>query len=427
MKRSLLCGPAALFLIAMMMPVPLRAFTLEIKVAPPEAVLYADGEAVHEYRLTGDEKVREYRFREPLPALLLLSAPGCLDRLLRHPHLSGSAGGPESARRLDVKLEPADSDMRLTGMIETGSQPKSVLFIEEGRRLAAALLDGPGVEIFDSRTLERVAVCSPPGEYAGKLGFVEMAELPRRGELWVSQMTTGTIHIFETGTWRWKESVSAGGSWPKVLAADPLESRVYVSLWNGASVAELDAATRAVLRRFPVPGIPRGLAVAPDGKTLYIANYSSGAVEAVSLSDGSRRSIERGPGALRHLVLNETGTRLYFSDMYKGTVGAIDSASGAVIWERRAGSNVNTIELDPDGRYLYASARGKNGARGYLYEGELFGTVCRIDAETGAITGRIWGGDQPTGLDISPDGALLVFSDFLDHRLEVYRTAADSP
>jgi len=34
---------------------------------------------------------------------------------------------------------------------------------------------------------------------------------------------------------------------------------------------------------------------------------------------------------------------------------------------------------------------------------------------------RIWGRNQPTGLALSPDGKFLVFTDFLDQNLELYR------
>ena len=43
-----------------------------------------------------------------------------------------------------------------------------------------------------------------------------------------------------------------------------------------------------------------------------------------------------------------------------------------------------------------------------------------IDTATGKILDAIVGGNQCTGLDVSPDGTLLAFSDFLDNTIRVY-------
>jgi DNA-binding beta-propeller fold protein YncE len=431
MKRRGLLFMFSAVLLSAAFTVQAAPYTLKIKVAPPEAELIADGSPVSPQGMEAYEGVRMYRFSDGLPAVLKITAPGYRDNLIRHPLMSGSAGGSaggsEQSERIDIKLEPIESAMLLSGLQETGRQPKSVLFVENGSRIATALLDDRGIQVFDAGSLEVLAFSSPAGEDAEKRGFVEMVEIPGRKELWVSQMTTGKIHIFETGSYRWIESISAGGSWPKVLELDKAGKRVYVSLWNGFSVAEIDVESRKVLRRFPVSGIPRGLALSPDGTALYISNFSSGNIERVSLESGISTEIATGPGAMRHLVLNRSGSLLFFSDMYNGTVGAVDTAENRILWKKRLGSNVNTIVLDPRERYLYASIRGKNGSRGYLHEGDSFGTVYRIDARTGRVAGRVWGGDQPTGLDISPDGKMLVFSDFLDHRLELYRIEEDLP
>ena len=52
--------------------------------------------------------------------------------------------------------------------------------------------------------------------------------------------------------------------------------------------------------------------------------------------------------------------------------------------------------------------------------GPEWGSVLLFDTETGKMLDAIVGGNQPTALDVSPDGKYLVFSDFLDARLEVY-------
>lgn len=403
--------------------------SVHLKIAPPEAELYLQGKLLEP---EGENRgVRTYRMEAPEGELfsssfhLYLSAPGYRDQIILHPSLSAEL--QDGATR-DVQLQPLDSALQLEALVTTGSQPKSVLFIRRGSYIATALLNGPGIEIFDTGSMERVAAPSPDPEDAEKLGFVELLELPDRRELWVSQMTTNSIHIFDLESFRYLRSISSGGNWPKVLLAREDEERVYVSNWTGMNVTEIDTRSGKVLRRFPIPGIPRGLVLSPDERTLYVSNYSNGTIEVVDLQSGRSRSWETGPGAMRHLTISPDGTSLYGSDMLQGTVLRMDLKGERVLWERRIGPNLNTLEIDPTGMLLYVSSRGRNGKDGYLYEGEEFGTVSCLDAETGRILETVWGGDQPTGLDLSPDGSLLAFTDFLDHRIEIFRIeAGDSP
>jgi sugar lactone lactonase YvrE len=57
----------------------------------------------------------------------------------------------------------------------------------------------------------------------------------------------------------------------------------------------------------------------------------------------------------------------------------------------------------------------------YTQQGPEWGSVLLFDTETGKVLDAIVGGNQPTALGVSDDGRVLVFSDFLDDRLRVYR------
>jgi sugar lactone lactonase YvrE len=80
----------------------------------------------------------------------------------------------------------------------------------------------------------------------------------------------------------------------------------------------------------------------------------------------------------------------------------------------------NTIDLSPDGKVLYVSNRGRNGAC-YCAPGPEWGSVLAIDAASGRILDAMVGGNQTTGLEVSPDGRTLAFSDFLDNRVHLYQ------
>ncbi len=106
--------------------------------------------------------------------------------------------------------------------------------------------------------------------------------------------------------------------------------------------------------------------------------------------------------------------------MDRGSLFVLDAATEPLVAELDLGWNPNGCALSPDGRYIFAVTRGPNGAAGYERPGPLFGELVAVDAERLEVSWRQWGGNQPTGLAVSPDGRRIVFTDFLDRRVEAY-------
>jgi DNA-binding beta-propeller fold protein YncE len=179
-------------------------------------------------------------------------------------------------------------------------------------------------------------------------------------------------------------------------------------------------------RRVDCGAVPRGIAFSEDGLFMYLAQYEVQGkavgrllkVDVSSMAIVAKLGVE---GSKRHIVTDAKRKLLYVSDMARDIIEVYDLRDDSLIASIAVGAKPNTIELSPDGRLLYVSCRGPNNPdKGYLYKGYEFGRVYVIDAET--LNVREWweGGNQPTGLDLSPDGKLVVFSDFLDARLRVY-------
>ena len=85
------------------------------------------------------------------------------------------------------------------------------------------------------------------------------------------------------------------GTHPNALARNPVPGRheLYVANGDSDSVSVIDTATNTVTRTFdlaPYPGAPEGsspnaLAVAPDGRTLYVANAGNNDIDVVALDE----------------------------------------------------------------------------------------------------------------------------------------------
>ena len=126
-----------------------------------------------------------------------------------------------------VVLSPIDSKYDVIKVFPTGRKPKSVTFVND-KTVAVALLDGSGFDLIDIETGETKRI-SPPKEYAEKFGFVESLVLKHKNELWVSQMPTASIHIFDLTSFEYKRTINSTGTWSKVMAYNAGLDKVYLS------------------------------------------------------------------------------------------------------------------------------------------------------------------------------------------------------
>jgi YVTN family beta-propeller protein len=158
--------------------------------------------------------------------------------------------------------------------------------------------------------------------------------------------------------------------------------RAYVSNEYGASITVIDVASDRVIGTIPVSGRPgevrpRGMAVSPDGRRIYVA-----------LSDFNPQ-----------LESNED------------KVVAVEVESNKVVAEYRVGSNPERVALSPDGTQLWAA--NENAARATAF-----------DLRTGKILGEFQTGVEPEGVAVSPDGRFVYVTSETSHTVTVIDTKA---
>ena len=324
-----------------------------------------------------------------------------------------------------IKLENENGIATLIGEYSTGRQPKSAYFSPDGSRLFVPLLNQHGIDVFrmTGGRLSYETRLTVPNSRA--IGFVEAMCDKRRRELWVSNMLENKVHIYDLDTLEYKISLNTGGIFPKVVAQSPDGKITAVSNWESMDISIFDSDTKQLLRRIPVGGTPRGMAFSPDSALLYTAIYDAPLVVVINLTQNritNRFRFGHGAGAARHIIYSDG--KLYVSDMLRGTVNILNASNGALLRSTHVGLNINTIILSPDGRYVFASSRGRNHHEDYTKPGPDFGAVYMLSAEDLSLLERIWGRNQPTGLAVSPDGRQLVFTDFLDANIELYRLSS---
>ncbi|HEV3263025.1 MAG TPA: alkaline phosphatase family protein [Gemmataceae bacterium] len=115
-------------------------------------------------------------------------------------------------------------------------------------------------------------------------------------------------------------------SYPYACAFDPSGQRLYVSLWSEAAIAVVDVQARKVLARWPTEKHPTEMALANQGKTLFVACANS--------------------------------TKVSVLDTRKGQ--GLETIACALYPMAPAGNTPNSLCLTPDGQLLFVANADAN-------------------------------------------------------------------
>lgn len=322
----------------------------------------------------------------------------------------------DSELSLEYYLDPEGQILHGLGLITTRGAPKGVSVTHDGSEAWTSILNGPpSIQVFDPRT---GAVLG--GVDIGEHGAVEVI-FNKAGTLaYTSQMETAKCFEIDVKTRTVLREFDTKSAWTKWVELSPDEKTLYASNWSGDDVSIIDLATGELVRRIPVSNTPRGMYATDDGKSLYVAGFDSGHLERIDLASGSVTKVFTDGGALRHIVCDEATGRLFVSDMSKDLIWVHDMTTGVTTKFVDTDEKPNTIDLTPDGTMLFVSCRGENNPKSYYVPGPEWGSILVFDTSDGRPLDALIAGNQPTALDVSDDGRLLIFSDFLDNRLRVY-------
>lgn len=317
---------------------------------------------------------------------------------------------------LEYYLDPEGQVLHGLGLITTLGAPKGVSVTHDGSEAWTSILNGPpSIQIFDPRTGATLG-----GVDIGEYGAVEVI-FNKTGTLaYTSQMETAKCFEIDVKTRQVLREFDTRSAWTKWVELSPDEKTLYASNWSGDDVSVIDLATGTLVKRIGVSNTPRGMYATDDATKLYVAGFDSGDLEVIDLKTWTRTALFTDGGALRHIVADEKTGRLYISDMNKDLIWVHDMKTGATTKFVDVDEKPNTIDLTPDGKMLFVSCRGENNEKSYYIPGPEWGSILVFDTATGAPLDALIAGNQPTALDVSDDGKLLVFSDFLDNRLRVY-------
>lgn len=313
-----------------------------------------------------------------------------------------------------IKLEKVD-------VFSCGKQPKQVLFSPDGENIVLPLLDDYGFQVIkiNNEKGETPVFISP--QNSKEKGFVEGLFIPEKKAFFISQMTTGSIYEYEYPGFTYRRTISTDGIWSKFIAWSNEKQIIAVSNWVSNDVSLIDYSTGKILRKLKTGAAPRGIIFLNEGNEILVLCFDGGEIQKFRTSDGVKISeCKVDKAAMRHVVLNSQETIAYISDMYHFRVYEFNLNSFSIVKTWKVYNNPNTIALLND-TFLFVSSRGPNNPEDYTLRSPKNGEITIIDTTIGKVVNKIEGGNQPTGLAISPDGKYLCFSNFQDANIELYR------
>lgn len=338
------------------------------------------------------------------------------------------AQDPSGLRRLPTgaTLDPAGVSYDL------GSMPLAMVLSPEKNRVIA-LLNGwreQGIQVVDRSTGQILQTIPLPAVFLG------IVFSPDGKSLYVSGGNQDVIYRFDwrTGAATLADSIvleakrkmkdnMMGGTmkdgirYPAGIAISPDGRTLYAAENLGDSLAVVDLATRRVVQRLATERYPYGVVVAPDG-TVYASAWGGWTVSAFrplsngQLTGGTRIRVGRYPSAL---VLNKDGSRLFVASGSTDRISVLDTRSQRVVVTLNdanpagtgEGSTPNALALSANGTRLFV-AEADNNAVGVF---DLSASASGISSANGsdALAGRIPVGWYPSA--VAADGSdLLVIS-----------------
>lgn len=201
--------------------------------------------------------------------------------------------------------------------------PAHVALSADGSRAYTANQYGSSSSVVDVSTSTPAVLATVP---LISQGFNILAD-PSGSRVYVTT-SSGALQVMDAGTRTIIAQVATGPA-SNGLALDRAAGILYVSSITAGTVAAVNTATNTVARTYTVSAKPQRIALSADGKTLYVANESSG-LDILDVATGTRSPVTGvDPGAVG-LALSPDGKVVYVTNPPAGKLQIVDLATRQV-------------------------------------------------------------------------------------------------
>ncbi len=211
---------------------------------------------------------------------------------------------------------------------------------------------------------------------------------------YVANYANDTVDEILIGSGTVTDTFSVGtGPWGVAAIYDTTDTtmRVYVSNYDAGTVSVISSSGVDTINS--VGSGPLGVALTPDGNTLYVANYYDDQVVAIDTSDQSIDStinVGNGPWGL---AMADDGGYVFVTNSLDDTVSVIDTASRIAAGPFSVGDQPRGVAAPVNGDFAYVVNQGDNNISKVTTSGSV--TTIGSGELNGAFALGAFIGDSP--------------------------------
>jgi len=265
----------------------------------------------------------------------------------------------------------ADTGRKWGEPIPVGPKPHEMIPSSDGKHLyitnygvdsfSDVAAGGNAISVINLTTLKK----EPPidlGRYHRPHGI----ERGHSGRLYVTTDFPPAVLVLDPGAQRATKILAAielDQSLPHMLDLTADERRIFVANAGSGSVTVLQIGAqgeRQAATTVKVGGVPMGLALSPDEKSLYAATRDGNQVAVIDTATSRVRATLPLPGQPARVRLTPSGGFLVASLIEAGDVAIIDTRALKVVHRFTVGAHAEGLTLDPLGGFGYVSVQGEN-------------------------------------------------------------------
>lgn len=182
------------------------------------------------------------------------------------------------------------------------------------------------------------------------------------------------------------------GDLPAGIAVGPDGRTLYVTDPDHGRVTVLDAPTQRITARFPVKGQPFGAAATDE--FLYLTDWTRGVVMKIDVLTGApagEMKVGKAPAAI---ILDKAGERAFVAVREENALAVVDL------------KGENEPRKIPVGKAPFALASSPDGSLVYVANVQS-GDLSVVDVARGEEIGRVAVGKMPYGVAVTPDGGRI--------------------
>jgi len=250
-------------------------------------------------------------------------------------------------------IDLATDSMRF---IDVGSGPHEAVISPSGRvgvvTIYGTQIPGNELAIIDikSGTVKRRISL---GEYTRPHGAMFLPGDESR--VVVTSEATQRIVIVNVENGTVEGTISTGAAGSHMVGVTRDASRAFTSDVGAGAVSEMDLTKKALVRVIPIAPRVEGIAVAPDGSTVWAGSNTNGTVSVIDTRTGTIAETLTGFSLPYRLAISADGRTAIICDPQGNAIHVADVATRKVLWKLDALASPRGVTIAPDGKTAFVT------------------------------------------------------------------------